>query len=77
MLPTGSTILVFVLPRILSHSPLYPILQSHRCLHEAVELSDVSTVPQAVQSCRELLLWLIRQLDKFPRLRRFTLGECI
>lgn len=30
-------------------------------------------VPQAVQSCREL--WLILQLDKFPRVRRFTLGE--
>ncbi len=32
-------------------------------------------VPQAVQSCHELLLWLIPQLDKFPRSRRFTLGE--
>ena len=31
--------------------------------------------PLAVQSCRELLLWLIPQLDKFPRVRRFTLGE--
>jgi hypothetical protein len=30
------------------------------------------TVPQAVQSCYELLLWLIPQLDKFPRARRFT-----
>ena len=36
-----------------------------------------STVPQAVQSCHELLLWLIPQLDKFPRVRRFTLGERI
>ncbi len=35
------------------------------------------TVPQAVQSCHELLLWLIPQLDKFPRVRRFTLGERI
>lgn len=26
-----------------------------------------STVPQAVQSCHELLLWLIPQLDKFHR----------
>lgn len=34
-----------------------------------------ATVPQAVQSCHELLLWLIPQLDKFPRARRFTLGE--
>jgi hypothetical protein len=33
------------------------------------------TTPQAVQSCHELLLWLIPQLDKFPRSRRFTLGE--
>lgn len=32
-------------------------------------------VPQALQSCHELLLWLIPQLDKFPRSRRFTLGE--
>jgi len=36
-----------------------------------------STVPQAVQSCHEVLLWLIPQLDKFPRVRRFTLGERI
>ncbi len=33
--------------------------------------------PQAVQTCHELLLWLIPQLDKFPRARRFTLGERI
>ena len=32
-----------------------------------------ATVPQAVQSSYELLLWLIPQLDKFPRVRRFTL----
>jgi hypothetical protein len=36
-----------------------------------------ASVPQAVQSCHEPLLWLIPQLDKFPRVRRFTLGECI
>ena len=35
------------------------------------------SVPQAVQSCHDLLLWLIPQLDKFPRVRRFTLGERI
>jgi len=35
------------------------------------------TTPQAVQACHELLLWLIPQLDKFPRARRFTLGERI
>ena len=34
-----------------------------------------ASVPQAVQSCHDLLLWLIPQLDKFPRSRRFTLGE--
>ena len=33
------------------------------------------TTPQAVQACHELLLWLIPQLDRFPRVRRFTLGE--
>lgn len=30
--------------------------------------------PQAIQSCHELLLWMVPQLDKFPRARRFTLG---
>jgi len=33
--------------------------------------------PQAVQSCHQLILWVIPQLDKFPRNRRFTLGEKI
>jgi hypothetical protein len=33
------------------------------------------TAPQAVQASHELLLWLIPQIDKFPRVRRFTLGE--
>lgn len=28
-----------------------------------------ATVPQAVHSCHDLLLWLIPQLDKFPRSR--------
>ena len=36
-----------------------------------------TSTPQAVQSCHELLLWLIPHLDKFPRNRRFTLGERI
>jgi hypothetical protein len=31
--------------------------------------------PQAVQTCHELIRWLIPQLDKLPRVRRFTLGE--
>ena len=30
------------------------------------------TVPQAVQSCHDMLLWLIPQLDKFPRVRQFA-----
>ncbi|MCA9421362.1 MAG: diversity-generating retroelement protein Avd [Nitrospira sp.] len=33
------------------------------------------TVPQAVQACHDLLRWMIPHLDKFPRTRRFTLGE--
>lgn len=33
------------------------------------------TTPQAVQSAHELLLWLIPQVDKLPRVWRFTLGE--
>ena len=36
-----------------------------------------ANIPQAVQSCHELLLWLIPQLDKYPRARRFTLCERI
>ena len=31
--------------------------------------------PQAVQACHEFIRWLVPQLDKFPRVRRFTLGE--
>ena len=34
-------------------------------------------VPPAIQDCHTLLEWLIPQLDKFPRRRRFTLGERI
>ena len=33
--------------------------------------------PKVVQDCHELLAWLIPHLDKFPRARRFTLGERI
>ncbi len=33
------------------------------------------TTAKAVQDCHALLLWIIPQLDKFPRVRRFTLGE--
>lgn len=34
-----------------------------------------SEIPQAVQDCHALLAWIIPQLDKMPRLRRYTLGE--
>lgn len=36
---------------------------------------SVDATPQAVQSCHDLLAWMIPQIDKFPRVRRFTLGE--
>jgi hypothetical protein len=32
-------------------------------------------VPVAISDCHQLLVWLIPQLDQFPRVRRFTLGE--
>ena len=32
-------------------------------------------LPKVVDDCHELLRWLIPHLDKFPRNRRFTLGE--
>lgn len=32
-------------------------------------------LPQVIDGCHELLKWLIPVLDKFPRARRFTLGE--
>jgi hypothetical protein len=35
------------------------------------------TTPQAVVACHDLLAWVIPQLDKLPRVRRFTLGERI
>ena len=31
--------------------------------------------PKVVHDCHEALKWLIPQLDKFPRVRRYTLGE--
>jgi hypothetical protein len=36
--------------------------------------STARGVPQAVDACHGLLVWLVPQLDKFPRTRRFTLG---
>jgi len=35
------------------------------------------SVPRAVQLCHECILWMIPQLDKLPRSRRFTVGERI
>jgi len=34
-----------------------------------------ATTPQVVESCHQLLLWIIPHLNKFPREHRFTLGE--
>ncbi len=34
-------------------------------------------LPKAVQDCHKLIVWMIPQLDKFPRSRRFTLEERI
>ena len=36
---------------------------------------DAIVPTPAVDSCHALLLWIIPQLDKMPRQRRFTLGE--
>ena len=32
-------------------------------------------MPQAVQDCHDLLVWLVPVLDGFPRARRFGLGD--
>jgi hypothetical protein len=34
-----------------------------------------SQLPKVVEDCHDLLRWFIPILDKFPRTRRFTLGE--
>ena len=34
-----------------------------------------TNLPRVIDDCHELLKWLIPLLDKFPRTRRFTLGE--
>ncbi len=34
-----------------------------------------ASTPAAVSGCHDLLKWLVPHLDKFPRNRRFTLGE--
>jgi len=33
--------------------------------------------PKAIEDCHALLAWMLPQLDKFPRSRRFTLGNRI
>ena len=38
-------------------------------------MNQADKTPQAIQACHELILWIIPQLDKFPRSRRYTLGE--
>ena len=37
----------------------------------------VNSTPKAIEDCHELLLWMIPQIDKFPRNHRFTLGDRI
>ena len=39
------------------------------------ESNTTTSAPSAVQDCHQLLAWIIPQLDKMPRLRRYTLGE--
>lgn len=34
-------------------------------------------IPKVVQDCHLFLVWMIPHLDRFPRSRRFTLGERI
>ena len=40
-------------------------------------MPNTTNPPRAVQLCHETLLWVVPVLDKFPRNRRFTLGERI
>ena len=39
--------------------------------------ADKANTPKAVSDCHALIVWIVPQLDKLPRLRRFTLGERI
>ena len=50
---------------------------SSRHPQDGIHLSRATdnTLPQVIDDCHELLKWLIPVLDKFPRSRRFTLGE--
>ena len=40
-------------------------------------LTDPATTPKAIEDCHALLAWMLPQLDKFPRSRRFTSGSRI
>jgi formylglycine-generating enzyme required for sulfatase activity len=60
--------------------PLYFVLcpfAGRGCARPVPMRSQSPAAPQAVQSCHDILLWIIPQLDKLPRPRRFTLGERI
>ncbi len=35
---------------------------------------ETRNTPKAIEDCHALLGWMLPQLDKFPRARRFTLG---
>lgn len=37
----------------------------------------MTKTPQAIQLCHHLMLWMIPQVDNFPRARKFTLGQHI
>ena len=37
--------------------------------------TQAEAVPQAISDTHELIRWLIPVLDRFPRTRRFTLGD--
>ena len=38
-------------------------------------MASTQRTPKAIEDCHELLLWMLPQLDQFPRNRRFSLGE--
>ena len=73
---SGTTTLDFVLPRT-QNNTLFFVLSPFAAAKPPSNFRNRygSSIPQAVQSCHELLLWLIPQLDKLPRARRFTLAS--
>ncbi len=38
-------------------------------------MTSTQQLPVAISDCHQLLAWYIPQLDKFPRVRRYTIGE--